>query len=84
MLAGARAAGHHPLLGDALTALDIYLATFLTPIAGVTEAECPAMLAPVRPAYTHLGREVGALLSSELAAWRRSLFDQHLGWPIVL
>jgi glutathione S-transferase len=84
LLAAARAAGHRYLLGDTLTALDIYVATCLTPIAGVTEAECPAMRAPVRPAFAHLGREVGALLSADLAAYRRFVFDQHLGWPIVL
>jgi glutathione S-transferase len=84
LLAEARAAGRRYLLGDAPTALDIYLATCLTPIAGVTEAECPAMRAPVRPAFVHLGREVGALVSPELAAFRRFMFDEHLGWPIVL
>jgi len=83
-LAAARAAGHRYLLGDTLTALDIYTATFLTPITGVTEAECPAMRAPLRPAFTHVQREVGSLLSAELAAYRRFIHDEHLGWPIVL
>ena len=83
-LAAARAAGHRYLLGDTLTALDIYIATFLTPIAGVTEAECPAMRAALRPAFTHVQREVGGLLSAELAAHRRFIHDEHLGWPIVL
>src|SRR5262249_39303470 len=35
-LSANRAAGHRYLLGDQLTALDIYLATFITPIVGVT------------------------------------------------
>jgi glutathione S-transferase len=83
-LAGARAAGHRYLLGDALTALDLYAATFLTPIAGVTEAECPEMRPRLRPAFTYVGREVGEFLSAELAAHRRFVFDQHLGWPIVI
>ena len=85
VLAGARAAGHRYLLGgDAPTALDIYVATFLTPITGVSETECPAMLPPLRPAFAYLGRQVGGLLSPELAAHRRFMFDQHLGWPIVI
>jgi glutathione S-transferase len=84
LLAAARAAGHRYLLGDALSALDIYLAATLTPIVGVTAAECPAMRAPLHAAFAHLGREVGALVSPELAAYRRFLFDQHLGWPIAL
>ena len=83
-LAAARAAGHRYLLGDTLTALDIYTATFLTPIAGVTEAECPAMRAALRPAFTHVQREVGDLLSPALAAHRRFIHDEHLGWPIVI
>ena len=84
LLAAARAAGHGYLLGDAPTALDIYLATFLTPIVGVSEAECPTMRAPIRPAFAYLGREVGGLVSAALAAHRRFIYDQHLGWPIVL
>ena len=83
-LAAARAAGHRYLLGDTLTALDIYTATFLTPIAGVTEAECPAMRVALRPAFTYVQREVGDLLSPALAAHRRFIHDEHLGWPIVI
>jgi glutathione S-transferase len=83
-LAGARAAGYRHLLGEALTALDIYVATFLTPVAGVTETECPTMRAGLRPAIAHVVREVGALLSAELAGYRRFVYDEHLGWPIVV
>jgi glutathione S-transferase len=83
-LAGARAAGHRYLLGGALTALDIYVAAFVTPMVGVTEAECPEMRPRLRPAFEHLTREVGGLLSPELAAHRRFVYDQHLGWPIVV
>lgn len=83
-LAAALAAGHRYLLGDTLTALDIYTATFLTPITGVTEAECPAMRVALLPAFTHVEREVGGLLSADLAAHRRFIHEEHLGWPIVL
>lgn len=83
-LAAAHAAGHRYLLGDTLTVLDIYTATFLTPITGVTEAECPAMRAALRPAFTHVQREVGDLLSPSLAAHRRFIYDEHLGWPIII
>jgi glutathione S-transferase len=83
-LAGARAAGHRYLMGDAPTALDIYVATFLTPITGVSQAECPAMLPPLRPAFAYVGRQVGNLLSPALAAHRRFMFDEYLGWPIVI
>jgi glutathione S-transferase len=83
-LARARAAGHRYLMGDAPTALDIYLATFLTPITGVSEAECPAMLPPLRPAFAYAGQQLGDLLSPALAAHRRFMFDEHLGWPITI
>jgi len=83
-LADAHAAGHRYLMGDAPTALDIYVATFLTPITGVSQAECPAMLAPLRPAFAYVGQQVGDLLSPALAAHRRFIYDEHLGWPIVI
>jgi glutathione S-transferase len=83
-LRDARAAGHRYLLGNAPTALDVYVATFLTPITGVSEAECPGMLPPLRPAFDCVGRQVGRLLSPELADHRRFMFDEHLGWPIVI
>ena len=84
LLAGARGAGHRYLLGDAPTALDVYVATFLTPITGVSEDECPAMMPPLRPAFAYVGEQVGDLLSGELAAHRRFMYDEHLGWPIVI
>jgi hypothetical protein len=82
-LADSQAAGHPYLLGDRLTALDIYLATFLTPIVGVTPDECPALAPPVRPAFTYLGEQVGAVPPA-LAAHRRRIYRDHLPWPIAL
>jgi hypothetical protein len=67
-----------------VSALDIYLAATLTPIVGVTPEECPAMRAPLHAAFAHLGREIGGLVSPDLAAYRRFMIDQHLGWPIAL
>jgi len=42
------------------------------------------MRAALRPAFTHVQREVGDHLSAELAAYRRFIHDEHLGWPIVI
>ena len=83
-LAASRAAGHSYLLGERLTALDIYLATFITPIVGVTAEECPGMFDVVRPAFTHLGEQVGASMPPALAEHRRRIYREHLPWPIAL
>jgi glutathione S-transferase len=83
-LAASRAAGHGYLLGDQLTALDIYLATVLTPIVGVTPEECPGMVEVVRPAFDYLGEQVGAELPPALAEHRRCIYREHLPWPIAL
>jgi glutathione S-transferase len=82
-LADSHAAGHAYLLGDRLTALDMYLATFLTPIVGVAAEECPALAPPVRPAFAYLGEEVGAVPPA-LEAHRRRVYREHLAWPIAL
>jgi len=83
-LAASRAAGHGYLLGDQLSALDIYLATFITPIIGVTVEECPGMVDVVRPAFAYLGEQVGAELPPALAEHRRKIYREHLPWPIAL
>lgn len=82
-LAASRAAGHGYLLGDRLSALDIYLATFITPIVGVTAEECPGMFDVVRPAFTHLGEQVGEMPPA-LVEHRRKIYRDHLPWPIAL
>ena len=86
LLADSRAARHGYLLGERLTALDIYLATFLTPLVGVTVEECPAMAPQVRPAFEYLGGIVGAGadLPSALVEHRLKIYREHLRWPIVL
>ena len=84
LLARSHAAGHAYLLGERLTALDVYAATFLTPIVGVTEAECPAMLPVLRPAFAYLHDRLGGAVPPPLAAHRRFLLERHLGLPIVL
>jgi glutathione S-transferase len=83
-LADSQAAGHAYLLGATLSALDIYLATFLTPIVGVAAGDCPALAPPVRPAFEYLGEQVGAEVPPALSAHRRFIYREHLPWPIVL
>lgn len=83
-LAASRAAGHRYLMGEALTALDLYLAAFLTPMVGVSEAECPAMRADLRAAFSYLVDEVAPLVPPALAEHRRLVYQTHLPWPIPL
>jgi glutathione S-transferase len=83
-LAASRAAGHRYLLGDELGALDIYLATFLTPAVAIGEADCPGLRPEVRQAFASLHEEVGALLPPSLVEHRQFVFDQHLRWPIPI
>ncbi len=83
-LASSRAAGHAYLLGAQLTALDLYLATFLTPIADLTVEECPAMHEAAWPGFAYLKEQVGADLPPALRAHRRAIFRDHLPWPIAL
>jgi glutathione S-transferase len=84
MLEKSHAEGRTYLLDDRLSALDIYLATFLTPIADVTAEECPDMMPPLRPAFAYLKKEVGAGLTDILASHRRMILERHLTLPIAL
>lgn len=84
LLASSHAAGHGYLLGARLTALDIYLATFLTPIVGVTAEECPGIVPPVQSAFAYLGEQVADLVPPLLVEHRRKMYREHLPWPIEL
>jgi len=79
-----RAAGHRYLLGAAVSALDVYLATFLTPIVGLGDDECPAMRPELRRACNYLRELDEARVSPALREHRELMFRQHLAWPIQL
>jgi glutathione S-transferase len=83
-LAASRAAGHRYLLGDELTALDIYLATFLTPLAGQAQVECPQLRPDLLPAFAYLHEELGGQVPPALLAHRSFVYREHLVWPIPL
>jgi glutathione S-transferase len=84
-LARSRAAGHAYLLGERVTALDIYLATFLTPVVGLSEADCPQLRPEARQAFDYLHELAGGDVPPALAAHRAVLFERrHLPWPIEL
>jgi glutathione S-transferase len=83
-LAASAAAGHGYLLGAEPSALDLYLATFLTPLLGVSAAECPALRPELRAAFAYLRDELAGAVAPALVAHRAQVFDRHLGWPIAL
>jgi glutathione S-transferase len=83
-LARSHAAGHRYLMGERLTALDIYLATYLTYTLPLPERDCPQLLPRVRPAFAYLVEQIGADIPPALIAHRQHVFAAHLPWPIVL
>ena len=83
-LARSRAAGHRYLMGAHVTALDIFLGTFLTFALPLAEADCPQMLPRVRPALAYLAEQIGADVPPALIEHRAHMFESHLPLPIVL
>jgi glutathione S-transferase len=79
-----RAAGHAFLDGPRISALDVYLATFLTPLSAIPEEECPNLDPRLRQAFATAHETFGALVPPELAAHRRTILEDHLAWPIAI
>jgi hypothetical protein len=71
--------------GAVPNALDVYSATFLTPIAApISEAECPQLDARFRAAFATAHEAFGDLVPRALMAHRERMFAQHLPRPIEL
>ena len=70
--------------GDRPSALDIYVATFLTPLAVIDEASCPQMIAPLRAAFATAHELLGDLVPARLWTHRTMMFGRHLALPIRL
>jgi glutathione S-transferase len=78
-----RIEGRRYLLGNSLTALDIYWATFANLILPLPEAELPAAPA-MRAAYTCKDDDILAATSNELRALQRRIYETHLELPVPL
>jgi glutathione S-transferase len=76
--------GHAYLGGPRVSALDVYLATFLTPLSDITPEECPQLEPALRRAFGSAHDAFGSLVPAELRAHRQRVFERHLGWPIAL
>lgn len=71
--------------GAAPNAIDIYSATFLTPIAGpLSEADCPGIIPPLRSAFALAAEAFGPLVPFALRAHRERMFERYLPRPILL
>jgi hypothetical protein len=79
-----QALGHAYLGGPRVSALDVYLATFLTPLSPIAPEDCPRLEPPLRQAFGCAHEAFGALVPAELSAHRTLVFQRHLGWPIEL
>jgi glutathione S-transferase len=72
------------LAGARPGAVDVYLATFLTPYTDITEADCPGLEPVLRKAFAAAHEELGALVPAPLLSHRTRMFERHLAYPIVL
>jgi glutathione S-transferase len=78
-----RDAGHSYYLGDALSALDIYSATFMALFKPLPEEQC-AMHPTARGAFEWLDEATAAALDSVLLEHRDMMYTRHLELPLSL
>jgi glutathione S-transferase len=79
-LQGQHAAGRRYLIGDRLTALDVYCATFAVLLEPLPEEHC-RMDPNLRVSYTERDPEVRAAAAG-LLAHRDFVYREHLGLPL--
>jgi glutathione S-transferase len=79
-----RLAGRGYFGGSNPSALDVYSATFLTPLYPIDDATCPQLAAPLRAAFGAAHEAFGDLIPESLTAHRARMFESHLTWPIRL
>lgn len=70
--------------GDRPLALDVYTATFLTPLTVIDESVCPQMVDAARRGFAAAKDLLADLVPEALWAHRKRMFERHLEWPIRL
>jgi glutathione S-transferase len=70
--------------GDRPSALDVYAATFLTPLTIIDDAVCPQMIEPLRRAFASARDLLADHVPPALWAHRAMMFERHLPLPIRL
>jgi glutathione S-transferase len=83
LLHGQREAGSEHLLGDSLTAADIYLATFMALFKPLPDELCP-MPEAFRTTFEQNDAETSAALDPILFQHRDLIYRQHLELPVEL
>lgn len=71
-------------LGQSLTALDLYLATAIAPLAPMSEADCPDTHPIVRHAFATASPDLSREIPAALVAHRDRIYAKHLELPIRL
>jgi glutathione S-transferase len=71
-------------LGDALTALDIYVATAIAPFAPMSEALCPDTIPIVRHAFATASPDLSSAIPPVLVTHRDRIYQKHLELPVRL
>lgn len=79
-----QALGHAYLGGARVSALDVYCATFLTPLSALSPEDCPAFDPALRQGFASAHENLGDLVPAELVAHRQMILERHLTWPIEL
>jgi hypothetical protein len=70
--------------GDRPGALDVYSATFLTPLCELGEDDCPALTPALRRGFAAGRDALAGEVPPALLAHRTRMLTHHLGWPIAL
>lgn len=78
-----RIAGRNYLVGEDLSAVDIYWATFANLFIPLPDQEMHA-IQMIRDAYTCQDEEILAAISDELRTHQRRIYDDHLELPVPL
>ncbi len=71
------------LLGDSLTALDVYWATFAALVAPLPPDKCP-MVEGLRKAFEAADPEISSVLDPALVEHRDFIYDEYLVLPMEL
>ncbi len=70
--------------GSKPSAVDAYVATFLTPLVELKQEDCPRMFAPMIPAFGAAAKLFRSVIPPALVELRTRMFSTHLEWPIAI
>ncbi|CAN5195852.1 hypothetical protein BH11MYX1_BH11MYX1_32360 [soil metagenome] len=66
------------------SAVDVYMATFLTPMVELAQEDCPRMMPAMLPAFGTAQTMFGGLVPPALNELRTKMFAEHLEFPISI